>query len=168
MKRNANGEPFRLLREFEIVIPDSYLHGKRLHDFTQRASKQFYFLNPEITDKNFEGASNELKPGERFAVKMFSVDQTQAGAECVAFIKSEGGILVGTQGASLVWELNQRKLPKGKWIVSLDEESSLLKDGDDSRVPMIYRFVGEGARFDLGSFDGGFGSDCVIIGFWKK
>ncbi len=167
-------DKFELLTTFQLTVPDGYNHSTRLTDFkavyqpeveTEEKKKQFYYYNENITDANFGKATIQLAPGRKFQVKIFGIKsgKSVSSEECLVKIKSENGLLVGAQGASLAYEQGKASLPKGKWSISFDEKDALWFGDGDHRMPYVHAYSGGDFVFDLVSF-GGFWSDgfCLL------
>lgn len=157
--------PFTLLKAFSLVVPDDYDHANRLDTFVEKHRKWVYCLDANITDANLRSlATTKLIPGSRFVVKVFLINETVAFQECLAFLKGENAILLGTQGASLVFEHARGELPDNSWCVSLDEENALWRDAEDeSRVSRIDCYGIYGYDFGLGLYrDGADDGDCLL------
>lgn len=149
-------DKFELLTAFEVTVPENYDHATHLDSFMAAHKSKFYFYNENITDKNFSKVTTRLSPGRKFQVKIFEIKSVESvsSEECIAKIKSENGILVGAQGASLVYEQWRFNLPKGKWYISFDEEDALWFDGGRHRVPCMLADSDSAFRFYLVSFEG--------------
>ena len=140
-----------------ITVPDDYVHNTRLASFSKQNRKKFYYYNDDITDAHFAKATVQLMPGRKLHVKVFKqiVSGTTTSEERMAFLKTQNAVLVGAQGASLVFEQKREDLPKGFWYSSFDKKEALWEDADgDRRVPSVYRDSDGGWSFDLGCFEG--------------
>ena len=150
-------EKFGLLVDLGIVtVPDNYDHATRLSIFEKENRKKFFSFNDNITDVNFAKPTRILKPGDKFRVRVFQqiVSGETTSEERMAFLAKQKAVLVGAQGASLIFEQKRDQLPKGKWYASFDEKEKLWKDADGCHgVPGVYaRSVGV-FDWDLGSFE---------------
>jgi hypothetical protein len=84
----------------------------------------------------------------------------------MTFLKKQNAVLVGGQGATLVYDLAKDQLPKGKWTVSFDEKEALWEDADGSRrVPLVNASTVGGFKFYLGHFGNGWNSDRCVLCF---
>ena len=150
-------EKFDLLVDLGIVtVPDNYDHATRLATFKKENEKKFYSYNDAITDKNFPKPTRILKPGDKFHVRAYKqiVSGETTSEERMAFLAKQKVVLVGAQGASLVFEQKRDQLSKGKWYASFDEKDKLWKDADGyHRVPDVRALSGGGFRFSLGDFE---------------
>ncbi|MDD3102107.1 MAG: hypothetical protein PHE59_03110 [Patescibacteria group bacterium] len=157
---------FKLANAFEIVVPKGYDHATRLTVFKATHGKEFYYYNPEITDKNFDKATTKLLPGRKFKVKVFQITETVNSEDCLKFLKTQKAVLTGAQGASLVYELAKNKLPKGHWYISFDKKDSLwIESGGVHRVPGVFRRSDGDFEFYLGNFEHGWDDDCCLLCF---
>jgi hypothetical protein len=71
----------------------------------------------------------------------------------LAFLKSQNALLVGAQGASIIWEQKKDQLLKGYWYCSFDEKEHLPFLDGYRRVPDVCANSGGGFNFGLGSFE---------------
>jgi len=144
------------LSDFEITVPIDYRHDTQIDTSGAKArnEKTTYFYNDALISQNFAKATNKLVPGKTYKVKIFPILRTVTSEDCIAFLKKQNAVLVGGQGATLVYDLAKDKLPKGKWTISFDEKVSLFEDAcGDHFVPYI------DAHTD-GNFEFG------LVGFW--
>jgi len=169
VSKPTSPEKFGLFVDLGIItVPDGYVHNTRLASFEKENRKKFYGYNDAITDKNFGKATTKLVPGRKFRVRVFKqiVDGETTSEERLAFLKTQNAILVGAQGASLVFEQKREDLPKGFWYCSFDKKKALWKDaGGDHRVPSVRRRPDEGWDFDLGGFGGVWGDYGCLLCF---
>lgn len=158
-------DKFELLAAFGVVVPNNYNHATQLDTFKVAHESEFAYYDQNTTDANYSKATTKLVPGRRFQVKAFGVKKgrTVTSDECLTKLRAEQAVLVGAQGASLVYEQGKDNLPKGKWSVSFDEKDTLWFGGDYRRVPCVYRSSGGGFRFCLGYFEDDWGgNDCLL------
>ena len=150
----ATDDRFEFIKEFKFIVPTDYDHVTQLATFSEKYKKGFYSYSENITDINFAKATNKLVPGKIYTVKIFGIKQTIQSQDGLDLIASQKGILVGAQGASLVYQLAKDELPKGKWYVSFDEKDSLWVDSDgDHRVPRVNHHLDGDFLFGLGYFE---------------
>lgn len=165
-KLSVADKRFELLNAFELIVPPDYKHADRLDSFKKKHKKEFYGYNDAITDKNFSKATTKLVPGRKFKVKIFQITEKVTSENCMDFLKTQNAVLVGAQGASLLYELKKEQLPLGKWSVSFDEKDSLWTDSDgDHGVPGVNRDSDGDWSFHLGDFGGDWGSDVCLVCF---
>jgi len=88
-----------------------------------------------------------------------------ASAECLTKYEQENAYLVGAQGASVVWEQNRKRLPKGKWYASFDEKENLPVAGGYHRVPLVSADSDGNFDFDLGFFENDWNVDYCLLCF---
>ena len=155
---------FKLVNTFEIVVPEGYDHGKRLDSFDKEHRKAFYYYNDAITDKNYAKATTKLEPGRKLKVKVFQIKETVTSEDCMAKLRSEKAILVGAQGASLVWEQKKEELPVSRWSASFDEKDALWKDRY-RRVPSVLRRSDGDFLFNLGYFENDWDDGYCLLCF---
>lgn len=147
-------EKFELLNTVSITVPQGYDHVNRLDSFSKEHRKEFYYYNVSITDKNYAKATTKLEPGRKLKVKVFQIKERVTSEDCMAHLRSQKAVLVGAQGASLVYEQKKDELPVDRWSVSFDEKDALWKDADgDHGVPDVYRYSDGGFKFYLGNFE---------------
>ncbi len=166
-EKNMIDPRYEILESFILTVPENYNSGNRLTSFKDQYEKEFKWgYNQNITDQNFPNPSVVLTPGKKLLVKPFAVKSGKrvSSEDNLALIKSQNGILVGAQGASLVYELAKDKLIKGKWYLSFDEKERLWKDAvGDHRVPGVLRSSDGDFEFNLGGFGGDWGGDDCLL-----
>ena len=131
---------FEFVKDFKITVPADYNHATQLKTFAERYKKRLYYYEEDITDANFSRATNKLIPGRVYKVKIFRIKQMVESQDILNFIASQKGILVGAQGASLVYQLAKDQLPIGtgdNWYLSLDKRDALFIDSSGVRVPNL-------------------------------
>jgi hypothetical protein len=151
-----------------ITVPDDYVHGSRLTTFGKEHRKEFYYYNDAITDGNFPNPTRVLKPGDKLRVRAYKqiVPGETTSEERMAFLATQKAVLVGAQGASLVYEQKRKQLPKGKWYVSFDEKDRLWQDaGGGHGVPGVGAHSDGGFYFDLGRFEYPWSDGSVLLCF---
>lgn len=154
--------------EFELTVPTDYNHDTQIDISAKKARKEktTYYYNDDLTSKNFANATNKLVPGKTYKVKIFPILQTVTSEDCMALLRKHKAILVGGQGATLVYDLAKDKLPKGKYTVSFDEKEALWKDaGGYRRVPLVSADTDGDFRFYLGNFGYVWYSDNCVLCF---
>mgnify|MGYP001217575367 CR=1 FL=1 len=159
------------IREFEIKVPTDYKHSSQIDTFAKKAKKEktTYYFNDDLTSKNFAKATNKLEPGKTYKVKIFPILSTVKSEDCTAFLRKQNAILVGGQGATLVYDLAKDQLPKGKWTVSFDEKDALWEDLDGSHgVPSVLAYSDGDFKFGLGYFEGGWVDGDYLLCFCDK
>jgi len=161
-------EKFELMKEFDVTIPENYVHANRLALFKKQHRSEFYGWNDSITDENFSKVTTQLVPGKKFKVKVFRqiVSGSTTSEERMTFLRSQKAVFVGAQGASLVYEQVKGELPKGYGYVSFDEKDALLADDDGyHRVPSVSRNSDGDWIFNLGRFEGVWFDDGCLVCF---
>jgi hypothetical protein len=158
---------FQLVKSFGIVVPENYDYSTRLDTFRASHKKEFYYYNDAITDVNFNHPSFKLSPGLKFSVKVFQITETVTSEDCLKFLKSQPkSVLLGAQGASLVYEQRKSELPKGRWHVSFDEKENLWEDsGRYHWVPSVYAPSAGDFDFPLGYFEYLWPADNCLLCF---
>lgn len=154
--------------EFELTVPTDYNHDTQIDTSGAKARKEktTYYYNDDLTSKNFANATNKLVPGKTYKVKIFPILQTVTSEGCMTFLRKQNAVLVGGQGATLVYDLAKDQLPKGKWTVSFDEKDALWEDaGGYRRVPDVGASTVGGFGFVLGSFGADWGSGRCVLCF---
>ncbi|MFH1473224.1 MAG: hypothetical protein ABIF06_02330 [bacterium] len=150
-------EKFVLLADLGIItVPEDYEHETRLADFRRAHGKKFYSFNDALTDTNFSNPSRVLKPGDRLAVTAYKqiMSGTTTSEERMTFLRSQGSVFTGAQGASLVFEQKRDRLPKGYWYASFDEPERFWVDADGyHRVPRVDAHSDGAFHFHLGFFE---------------
>lgn len=156
--------------EFELTVPVDYNHDTQIDTSGAKARKEktTYCYNNALTSKNFAKATNKLLPGKTYKVKIIPIlaTATVTSEDCMTFSRKQNVILVGGQGATLVYDLAKDKLPKNKYIVSFDEKEAVWKDAEgDRRVPCLYAGADGDFGFYLGNFGGDWDSDDCVLCF---
>jgi len=157
---------FELVKTVEIIVPDNYDHTTQLASFANENRGKFYGYDNAITDENFGNATTKLAPGRKFAVKIFrqAIPRSTTSEERMAFLRSQGVVFTGAQGASLVFTQKRDELPKGFGYSSFDEKEALWTDSaGNHRVPCLYHSSDGDWYFRLGAFEGGWdGGHCLL------
>lgn len=159
---------FILLDTFLLKVTKGYRHTNQLEIFRKENRGKFNFYNDDITDANFAKVTNKLIPGKTYTVKIFGIRSGKViwAPDCLAFLRTQSAILVGAQGISIVWQQAKEKFPKGKWMVSFDEEEALWRDADGNlRVPFVRRASEGGFDFSAINFDLGWDHVCCLLCF---
>lgn len=154
--------------EFKLTVPADYKHDTCIDSFAKRVKKEktTYYYNNDFNSQNFAKASVKLEPGKTYNVKIIPILETVTSEDCMKVLRSHNAILVGGQGATLVYDLAKDQLPKGKWTVSFYEKDSLWKDASgDHRVPSVFARSDGDFEFDLGFFEGEWLSDDCLLCF---
>jgi hypothetical protein len=157
---------FELIKTIDLIVPENYNHATHLASFKKENRKKFYDYQNEITDENYARVTTKLVPGQKGKVKIFQIKEPVSALDCLKKLKKERAILVGAQGASLVWELKKKELPLGKWGVSFDKKEVLWRNGlGDHRVPKIFGVSDSAWYFDLSDFEDDWGGDSYLLCF---
>ena len=148
---------FSLLTSFKITVPKTYNHATQLGAFASLYAKKekFYYYNNAISDNNFANATRKLIPRKVYMVKLFGINSGEevSSEDCLAFLVTQGAILVGAQGISLVYQLAKERFPTTKWTLSFDEKNALWKGASGGRrVPFMYRDLDGTWYFHLENF----------------
>lgn len=154
--------------EFELTVPTDYSHDTQIDTSAKKAKKEktTYYYNDDLTSKNFASATNKLVPGKTYKVKIFPILQTVTSEDCVVLLRKHKAILVGGQGAALVYDLAKDKLPKGRYTVSFDEKEALWKDAVGFRgVPVVHARTDGDFAFHLGGFGRDWNSVYCVLCF---
>ncbi len=159
-------ERFKLINTFALTVPRGYDHSTRLDKFRREYSDEFYSYSNALTNNNFAGATTRLVSGRKYNVKIFQIATKRMPSEdCMSFLWSQKAILVGAQGASLVWEYALDKLPISRWSISFDEKEALWKDAGYHRVPIVYRHWDDDFMLHLGYFESDWNYDHCLLCF---
>lgn len=154
--------------EFNLTVPADYNHDKQIDTSAQKAKgeKTTYYYNDDLNSKNFTKATRKLEPGKTYNVKIIPILEGVTSEDCLTILSRYNAILVGGQGATLVYDVAKDKLPKGKWAVSFDEKKALWKDaGGYRRVPGVIAHSDGDFKFGLGYFEGDWDGDGVLLCF---
>ena len=155
-----------------ITVPDDYVHGSQLTTFGKKHRKEFCCYRDSITDENFPNPSRVLKPGDKLRVRAWKrvVSGEVTSEEHMAFLATQKAVLVGVQGASLVYEQKRNQLPKDKWCVSFDEKDRLWEDAAGFfKVPIVRARSSGDFDFSFGLFDEDtWHDDDVLLCFYDE
>jgi hypothetical protein len=154
------------IREFELTIPNDYDHDSQIDTSAKKTKNEntTHFYNDALTSKNFAKATNKLIPGKTYKVKIFPILQRVTSEDCMAFLRKQNAILVGGQGATLVYDLAKDQLPKGKWTASFDEKDALWENADGGHgVPSVSARSNGGFKFYLGYFEFDWSDDNCLL-----
>lgn len=158
---------FELLTEFELTVPENYVHNKQLALFSKNHRKEFYYYNDDVTDENFSRVTDQLVPGQAYRVKTFGINQLVSSDDILVFMKTQPGIrFVGGQGLSLVYQLKKEEFLIGKYTISIDKKDNLWKDaGGYRRVPRVGRRSDGDWDFSLSNLDGDWHTNYCVLCF---
>lgn len=163
-KLSVFDDRFELLSTFKLTVPEGYDHGTQLATFRSKADLHYY--NDAITDANFARVSNKLVPGKTYLVKIFGIKTRVTSEECLAFLNSQGGILVGAQGLSLVQQLKKEQFPAEYWVASFDKKEALWFDGAGHYyVPLLRGRLSGTWLFDYGNFEWSWSNGIYLVCF---
>ena len=158
------GDRFDLIEIFPVTVPEGYDHVTRLATFASAHRQEFYSYHDDLTDQSFAKATTKLVAGRKFQVKAFQIKGRVTSEDCLTFVKSQKGVLVGAQGASLAYEQGKDKLPVNRRSISFDEKDSLPVLGGFHRVPKVRRDSDGDFGFGLGYFGGDWtGGDVLLV-----
>lgn len=162
-------EKFTLLADLGIiVVPEDYDHATCLAKFREANRKKFAYYNADITDANFGKATTKLVSGRKLRIRAWKqiVPDTTTSEERLAFLAKQGSILLGAQGAALVFGEKRDQLPKGLWYASFDEKDALWLDaGGDLRVPEVNANSNGNFNFNLGNFENVWNDNNAFLSF---
>lgn len=157
----VNDDRYYLLNSCEFTVPKDYDHGTQLKDFnifTVIRSQVDKFMAPvymheSITDRNFAKATNKLVPDRTYRARFFGWRGPIGSEDHLAFLASQGAILVGTQGLTLVCQLEMEDFPIGKWVISFDKKEALWKSKGDFWLPCMLRHEKGDRAISLSKFE---------------
>jgi len=147
------------IREFQISVPlgldvFNYVDGV-CQGISNGNMKETLCFEKEISSKNFNNSTDKLCPGSIYNVKVIPVLSSVPIEDCLAFLSKHKGLLMNVQGLMFVHEMAKDKLPKNKWIVSLDKADTLWKDKKSGGFRMVNLHVHNDGTyfFNLGYFN---------------
>ena len=141
-------EKFRFITEFPLLVPADYDHATRISAFASKYYNRGYGSIPqnggwepfndylENRDDKFKGATTKLIAGQKLLVQVFRITEGNELAErteCMEFLHSQGALLTGWEGMTLIWEQARQVLTTDDKFVfpalfySLDEPEALYK-----------------------------------------
>lgn len=138
INRDSDNSVFRGLErvsEFDLTVPETYDHDMYMEQALKRLdtlkafpwSDMEVYVFDEVYKENFDRASDNIKPGETYTVRIFQFPYDVSPAQILEEVKRVGGFPVNGQGLMLVAEHAARHLPDG-FLVSLDEPDALPVD----------------------------------------
>lgn len=161
----ANGRFGPAIRDFEFTIPSDYDHDTQIDTFVIKTQelKTTHHMNKNLTSQNFAKATNRLKPGKTYRVRIFPILETVTSEDCMDFLKDQNVILVGAQGLTLLQDHKVNELPVGGTI-SFDHKDALWNDiGNYHRLLVIKKSYDDNFEFNLGIFeDHWFNTNCLL------
>ncbi len=130
---------FKLIDEFEVVVPMDYVHATCLSDLARDFGHMISPFYPVLTDDNYRNVTTRMEPGERFVAKIFHIVGLETSFACLGLLDRERAILAGAQGLALVFRVAKDRLPPDLWTVSFDRPDALFFDSHNGchRVPTI-------------------------------
>lgn len=157
---------FVYVKRFSLTVPLDYVHATQLATFERRYREGLNHFNSNITDAHFSRATAELIPGKTYIVNIFGTKETVTSEDCLNLLRSQKALLVGAQGASLVYQEKKEELPRGKCYASFDEKKTLWVGAyGNHRVPLVYRNSGGDCRFNLGVFEDDWNDNSCVLCF---
>lgn len=154
--------------EFELTVPINYNHDTQIDTSHTKAKKEktIHSYNSDLSSKKFAKATNKLIPGKTYKVKIFPILERVTTEDCMVLLRKHKAVLVGGQGATLVYDLAKDKLPKDKCTVSFDKKNALWKGTDGDRgVPLVFASTVGDFSFDLGIFGIDWDSNYCVLCF---
>jgi hypothetical protein len=91
-----------------------------------------------LTDQNFKTATTKLVPGKTYFASQIKVMERVSLHECLGLLRRKNSLLVGAQGALMMYDLHRHTLAKDCAYISLDEQDSFPVIDGDSRVPFFF------------------------------
>lgn len=138
-----------------LLVPDHYDHSTALSRFQQDNLISFSHYRTEINDRNFPNPTRVLSPGERFKVSIVrnAVRGLMNVSERMEFLCLKNGMLLGAQGAALVFNQMRNQLVAEETVLSLDAMERLWTDGHGGFQAPHIGIVREGPVFGLFPFE---------------
>ncbi|MDP3901936.1 MAG: hypothetical protein Q8Q37_03160 [bacterium] len=156
----------RLFTTLNLAVSRDYVHRTRLADFREVHGSEFFCFNSDLTDEHFPNPSVQLTPGQELNLEIFQITTVVTSEDCLAFLKSRNALLLGAQGASIVYELAKDRLVKNRSCVSFDEKNRLWRDVDGRpRVPRVSVYSDGAFDFSLGRFEMDWRDGCCLLCF---
>ena len=166
---------FAIPSKFELLVDLGII--KVPMDYNSKTQfKSFLGKNPpsegwdDFPSGEFVNTSRPLIPCEKIRVRAWKVVRGPATSdECMDFLAAQNSILVGAQGASLVYEQKRKRLLKDVWYGSFDKKNYLWKDPDDGRlmVPGLYADPDGEVNWSLEAFEDNRTSGSAILSFYE-
>ncbi|MBI4709449.1 MAG: hypothetical protein HY764_04585 [Candidatus Portnoybacteria bacterium] len=151
---------FFLVAAFIFRVPNRYEHETQLASFYEENQGKFVFYDGRITDTNYARVTQKFVRGKNYEVKIYGIRPAVVvlSSDCLDFMESQGAILVGAQGISLIWEQMRKKIPTGKRIISFDKKEASY----NNMLPTVYHYSpprSDEWNFDLAHFQCRWNSD---------
>jgi len=142
---------FNCLQISEIKIPLYFKHKSYLYSLPQNL---YFRKNSSLNDKKFNFASHQLIPGNRYNIKIFTINKEVSSDNCIEFLLKQNAKYVGAQGISLCRQLCSEIFPINKWVMSFDIKRTLYKNVDGEYcIPCIKRTESNEWLFDISLYD---------------
>lgn len=183
---------FSVLVDFgTISAPCNYDHENYLDNFQMYNRGDFHYgYHDKLTDSNFSNPSRIILPGDTFHVIAFSQEiftEYATMQESLDFLKKQGSVFVGAQGAGLLWLQKRRMFPRVPEIKPSGELYELIKakerrsylsfddperlffdDNNVHRIPEILIRANGDFGFGLAVYERGFlWPEDYILGFFE-
>lgn len=128
-----NKEYFEAIQsDFIIVVPSDYDHDKQIDKFIKQALPNAYEYDINFNSLNFSQASHRLISGEVYRCTFYKIDKPVSNEKCLSFLQSQKALLVGGQGLALICQLNPKRFPDDRFVISLDHKESLWQSPQGS------------------------------------
>ena len=130
-------EPFWLHHEFKVTLPNDYDSVRRLKGILQ--SEEKHKPDIEITETDLLSVTDKLESGKTYLIKIFGARKKRNSfEECYEFLKSQGALWVGAQGALLLYEQDVCDL-SSLYYLCLNQNNQPKTNFGAHIVPGIYR-----------------------------
>jgi hypothetical protein len=143
--KDEKDQKFRLLQDFGHITLQEYDHGYFLGKIKNKYEKKFINFSNNITDRNFRGVTEEIRPFTRYNVKAYT--SNEPFEDIIAFMGSENASFLGVQGLFLLWMKKKDEFERGYTFVSLDEKEGLWSYLEDKYATAVIRHKREGYLF---------------------
>ena len=126
--------------EFPLTVPAGYRHANALDGFRASVAKKetVFCFDDRMSDECFPNASHELMPGRTYRVMIYPIIRASSTEECMEFLRAQDVLFVGPRGLTLLYQLESRRITRGRHVVSFDEEDMLFSDERmHTKVPVL-------------------------------
>lgn len=107
---------FKFLKTLDFKVPEDHSSDDPALAFLNRKTGDGY------------KPTSSFEAGREVRIEFYELNGPTL-EECLLFIERKNGLLVGTEGIFLSWIALGEELPEECWILSLDKEGVISKDG---------------------------------------
>lgn len=148
------------IAKFSIGIPSE---KQNFEHFTRENASKFVFINDSFIKTMRDEKSFPFKKGELYSIEIVPILRPVSSFECLEYLQSHNGLLVGYNAFALLSQLDLFLLPFSRHYLSFGENHLLRKE--DVSVP-YWGFINRNKWIlDMGYFSGQWYSNHALIYF---